>query len=70
MTRKMIPARTRDGRWLRKARTAAGLTQQQLADLLDEDHAWISRRETGARRLTRRDRLAIERVLGFPAPDP
>lgn len=59
----IVAPMTRGGRWLRRRRLAAGLTQGQLAKRLGVSIPWISRRETGAGPLLRRDRLAIEAVL-------
>jgi transcriptional regulator with XRE-family HTH domain len=38
-------------RLLREARRSAGLTQVQLAERLGEDQSWVSRVESGERRL-------------------
>jgi putative transcriptional regulator len=52
---------------LREARTAAGLTQQQLADRLGVDQAVIARWETGVQEPRVRAAVRLSEVLGTTA---
>jgi ribosome-binding protein aMBF1 (putative translation factor) len=50
--------------WLRPAREAAGLSQQQLAEMMLVTHASISRWESGERHPNHWTRQELQRVLG------
>jgi transcriptional regulator with XRE-family HTH domain len=50
---------------LRELRKAAGLRQQQVADLLDEPQSFVSKYETGERRLDVLELREVCRVLGI-----
>ena len=50
---------------LRELRTEAGLRQQQMADELDEPQSFISKYESGERRLDILELREICRVLGI-----
>lgn len=52
---------------IRKARLAAGLTQEELAERLDTSPVSIGRYETGERQITVEKLLAIADALGIPA---
>lgn len=47
------------------AREKAGLTQQQLADLLDKPQSYIAKYEGGERRLDVIEFISIARALNF-----
>jgi len=47
------------------AREKSGLTQQQLADLLDKPQSYIAKYEGGERRLDVIEFIAIARALNF-----
>jgi transcriptional regulator with XRE-family HTH domain len=49
--------------WLREAREARGLSQQELAALLRVSHATISRWESGERNPKYPTRVLLERIL-------
>lgn len=51
---------------LRDARKAAGLTQVELARRIQEDQSWVSRVESGERRLDVMELRALCRALGLP----
>jgi transcriptional regulator with XRE-family HTH domain len=51
---------------LREARRQAGLTQVELARLVEEDQPWVSRIESGERRLDVIELRAICGALGVP----
>ena len=53
---------------LRKVRLEAGLRQQDLADRIDEPQAFVSRYETGQRRLDVLELRLICRALGTTLP--
>jgi transcriptional regulator with XRE-family HTH domain len=48
-----------------EARTAQGLTQRQLAELLDKPRSFISKIETRERRLDIVEFIAVARALGL-----
>ena len=52
-------------RTLRRVREDAGLTQGQLADLLQETQSWVSKCERGQRRLDVVELQAFLRILGI-----
>jgi len=51
---------------LRSVRTDAGLTQQQLADRLDVPQSFVSKYESGERRLDLVELREICKALGIP----
>ncbi|MGC5247063.1 helix-turn-helix domain-containing protein [Gordonia sp. DT219] len=51
---------------LREARSEAGLSQHQLADRLDEPQSFVSKYESGTRRLDLVELCAISSALGLP----
>ena len=53
---------------LRAARLEAGLRQQDLAELIDEPQAFVSRYENGQRRLDVLELRAICRAVGVTLP--
>ena len=54
---------------LRSLRHEAGLRQQDVADLLDEPQSFVSKYETGERRLDVLELRVICQVLGTSLPD-
>ena len=56
-------------RQLREARRAANLTQQEVAERLHHHQAFVSRSETGERRLDVIELRALCRALGIPFRD-
>ena len=52
-------------RILREARLAAGLTQTQVAERLEEPQSWVSRVETGETRMTVVELYAYCRTIGI-----
>ena len=54
-------------RFLREARTAAGLTQPQLAERIQETQSFVSDYERCRRRLDVIELLTISRAIGEPA---
>jgi len=50
---------------LREARTAAGLTQRDLAARLKKEPSWVAKIELGERRLDLLEYIAIARALGL-----
>lgn len=50
---------------LKRARIAAGLTQQEVAKLLREHQSFVSRYETGERRLDVVEYLEVAQILGI-----
>jgi transcriptional regulator with XRE-family HTH domain len=51
---------------LRRARQDAGLTQEQLAERLDETQSWVSKCERGERRLDLVEARAFCAAFGTP----
>ena len=51
---------------LRTARTACGLTQVQAAKLLGRDQYWLSRCETGARRVDLVELIVLAKIYHKP----
>jgi transcriptional regulator with XRE-family HTH domain len=54
---------------LRDARTAAGLTQRDLAARLKKEPSWVAKIELGERRLDIVEFIAIARALGLKEDD-
>jgi len=54
---------------LRELRQEAGLTQVQVAGALDEHQSFVSKYESGERRLDVIELIEILRVLGVPMTD-
>ena len=54
---------------LREVRLEAGLRQQDLADRIDEPQAFVSRYETGQRRLDVLELRIICRAVGLTLPE-
>jgi DNA-binding transcriptional regulator YiaG len=52
-----------NGEQVRTLRKEYGLSQKQLADMLDVPQATVSKWETGVYRMTRRDALAVAHVI-------
>lgn len=52
---------------LKRARKAAGITQHELADRLGEHQSFVSRYETGERRLDVIEYLEVARTIGIDA---
>jgi transcriptional regulator with XRE-family HTH domain len=50
---------------LREARTAAGVTQRDLAARLKKEPSWVAKIELGERRLDLLEYIAIARALGL-----
>jgi len=59
------PAYAKLLRVLREARTTAGLSQQQLAECLDEPQSFVSKYESGTRRLDLVELREIAAALGL-----
>ena len=49
--------------WLIKMRHERGLTQRDLADLLDVPHSWVGKIEVGERRLDLVEYLRVCKIL-------
>lgn len=70
MTRSVFsPAYRRLREWLVEARRARGITQTQLADLLERPQSFISKYERGERRLDFVEVLEIAAALRVDACD-
>ena len=52
--------------WLIVARQSRGLTQHELAQLLDVNQGWLSRVESGLRGVSDDKLVALARLLGYP----
>ena len=54
---------------LRQVRVEAGLTQEQLAERLGRPQSFVSKYETGERRLDILELREVCRAVGIPLPD-
>jgi transcriptional regulator with XRE-family HTH domain len=52
-------------KWVRQQREAKGLDQIDVAERLGEHQSWVSRLESGQRRLDVVEFLAVAKAIGF-----